>query len=505
MNKKNENLDKIIRIDHCNPIHKKIVVVNWMMSNVCNFSCSYCNHILHDGTNKWPNFDKIIRFIDKVCEHYTQKNKTIYFDLTGGEITLFKDLPRIIDYLNSKNCWIGLISNGSQRLKYWKSIVEKIDHICLSYHPESIMEQHFIDTVDFLHNEVPTHVNIMMEPNSFEKCRLVGNHIRKLKNISISYQPLVNELGHNNTLFDYSADQLNTLIHYEKTMQAEWCRRLKTYRGKMKELHMDNSENEITTPEILSTAKNNYTGWYCWAGVEQLVIDSFGEIYRAWCKQGRIGNINDEVLSFQDEPIICKSNYCHCQLDLAITKSRNSHYEISSSNESKNLKKLNLPFNQIGWTLRSDHENGGTSTAKITNLKEAELRFALIVKASNTNQFYALISFPWIYNKYSIKGIMLKMDLERGKIITIQVPLKTNPDSDLYQTQIIGEGYSNYYIYFTELKQQGYGEHIEWNQKDMSEVQFINEFTKNDLNITFKELALLYESDYANANCIPSS
>jgi hypothetical protein len=260
----------------------------------------------------------------------------------------------------------------------------------------------------------------------------------------------------------------------------------------MNEIYLDNSKNEITTPELLSTERNNYKDWHCWAGVEQLVIDSFGEIYNAWCKESRIGNIKDEVLQFPRDPVICKSSYCHCQLDLSMTKQRMWDNKNCESNEENRLEQLNLPLNGIDWTLSSDTDSSGNSVAQIGDLKELELKIKLIVKASTASHIYALVSLPWVYNDHAFKGIMLKMDLERGKIITIQIPLKTNEDSDFYHTQIIGEGNTTYYIYFKDLMQQGYGKPAKWDQKEIIELQFLNEFTKNDINVTFKKFALLY-------------
>lgn len=66
------------------------VVIEWLMSSVCNYSCSYCPTHLHDGRVRWPRYGAIVDFSERVCRHYAPAPTT--FLLSGGEITLF---PRL--------------------------------------------------------------------------------------------------------------------------------------------------------------------------------------------------------------------------------------------------------------------------------------------------------------------------------------------------------------------------------------------------------------------------
>ncbi len=481
-------MDKnLIRLEHSGSFHNKIFMVNWNMTNICNFSCPYCN--IHDGSRKWPDYKTVISFIDKICAYYMREKKTIYFQLTGGEITLNRDLFKIADYLHQKGCWVGLISNGSQSKEYWEKLKDGLDFIYLSFHPQFMKKEHFINVVELLHNEVTTHVNIMMESNSFEICKDVGREIsERINNISMSYQPLVKALGSDYTLFDYTREQLDEIMRLEKQKHIACSRKMKTIRGTMKEIYNDGFENEINQPELLAAGKNNWIGWNCWAGLESIGIKQ-EIIYRSvCCRQDEIGNIRDENISFPCGPVVCRTNNC---TDFTTTKRINLKNIYYFENEE--MRKFKLNFLELDWTAASDSVEGGKSIAKITEVSGKGLKGKLIVRLSQLGYYYSIISFPWNFQiDFIVKGLLIKMNLTKAKILTIQCPIYSVNDYDHYQTQIIGEGEQEYVIDFNNLRQQGFGVRTEWNATGIKEIQFINEYYKNEIDIEIKEIYLLY-------------
>ena len=56
-------------IDRISPV-SNTVVVDWSMGSRCNYSCSYCPPVLHDGKSDWATLDQIQGFFDKLEEHY---------------------------------------------------------------------------------------------------------------------------------------------------------------------------------------------------------------------------------------------------------------------------------------------------------------------------------------------------------------------------------------------------------------------------------------------------
>jgi MoaA/NifB/PqqE/SkfB family radical SAM enzyme len=191
---------KYIKLTHSNLEHENWFVVNWCLGNTCNYECSYCPSALHDGSKRWPDPQVIKKFISKVKNHYFHKN--IYFEFTGGEVTMYKHFIDICKFCRDMDVKVGLISNGSRTIRYWEENKQYFDHVCLSFHPEHADDTHFIDVVKCLNNDVRTHVNIMMSPEKFDHCYAVANKVKNLGNISMALQPLIHNFG--DTLFDYN-------------------------------------------------------------------------------------------------------------------------------------------------------------------------------------------------------------------------------------------------------------------------------------------------------------
>jgi hypothetical protein len=75
------------------------------------------------------------------------------------------------------------------------------------------------------------------------------------------------------------------------------------------------------TNDIIKNNKNNFKDWTCRAGIESLMINNDGEVFRATCRVGgSLGNIYTGTFSIPTEEIICTRNWCTCAADVNITK-----------------------------------------------------------------------------------------------------------------------------------------------------------------------------------------
>ena len=86
--------DKLI---HFAPSSKEYTVVNWCIGNTCNYTCTYCPDYLHDGSIKWFDYDEAETFCSRVINHYD--NKKLYFEFTGGEVTMWRHFPKLAEFL----------------------------------------------------------------------------------------------------------------------------------------------------------------------------------------------------------------------------------------------------------------------------------------------------------------------------------------------------------------------------------------------------------------------
>ena len=310
---------KYIKLEHSNLNHADWFVVNWCLGNTCNYECSYCPSALHDGSKGWPDPNVIKNFILKVKSIHP--NKKFYFEFTGGEVTVYKHFIEICKFCADNDVKVGLITNGSRTLRYWEENKEFFDHICISFHPEFADENHFIDVVKLIHGDVRTHVNIMMSPQKFDFCYAVANKIKDLGNLSMALQPLIHDFG--DQLFDYNDFQKKVFDkqHELITKHIKFTKSYDYYRGAMRMVNTDGESRVSSAHRFISDKTNDWSGWYCYAGVEQLIVDMDGSIYRGWCKEGgMIGHISDENLELPLAPILCSKTMCHCNFDIMSTK-----------------------------------------------------------------------------------------------------------------------------------------------------------------------------------------
>lgn len=313
--------ENYIKLEHTKLDHLDWFVVNWCLGNTCNFECSYCPEGLHDGSKSWPDLGAIKNFINNVVEQVSPRK--VYFEFTGGEVTLYKHFTEVCQHVTSLGAKVGLISNSSRTIKWWESHKQYFDHVCLSFHPEFGDPEHFLKVVELLHNDIRTHVNIMMSPEKFDYCLTVANRSVELGNISFAMQPLIHDFG--SILYDYTPEQKEIIDRqwhlYGKNIKFD--KSFDYYRGAMIKVY-PSGRRVASAPHVLINDKNNnWEGWKCYSGVEQLIVDMDGFFYRGWCKVGGwLGRIDDPDLKIPTDPIICDKTMCHCNFDIMSTKEK---------------------------------------------------------------------------------------------------------------------------------------------------------------------------------------
>jgi MoaA/NifB/PqqE/SkfB family radical SAM enzyme len=312
---------KYIRLEHSKEEHNDWFVVNWCLGNTCNYECSYCPSALHNGSLKWPEPNVIKNFIARIKDHYFHKN--IYFEFTGGEVTLYRHFIEICQYCTDLGIKVGFISNGSRTIRWWEENKQFFDHVCLSYHPEHADDKHFIEVVKTINNDVRTHVNIMMSPEKFDHCFEVADKIKDLGNISMALQPLIVDFG--DQLYEYN-DFQKKIFDKQHELISKHIKFTKTfdyYRGAMRVVYPDGTSQVSSAHRFIGLKGNDWSGWNCYAGVEQLIVDMDGSIHRGWCKEGgAIGKIDDAEINLPSEPVVCTKNMCHCNFDIMCTKEK---------------------------------------------------------------------------------------------------------------------------------------------------------------------------------------
>jgi MoaA/NifB/PqqE/SkfB family radical SAM enzyme len=312
------------RLEHGKKSYEDYFVVNWCFFTICNFACSYCPTSLHDGKQRGLPIDTVKTFCRNVIEQ--KAGKKVFFEFTGGEVTFYKSFPELFTYLKDLGADTGLISNGSRDLEFWKKHKHLIDHICLSFHPEQGDPDHFFEVVKLLNDTVTVHVNIMMLPAKFDMLHDLAKRIAsEIEGISVSMQALFEQMS--GAIFTYTPDQKAVL----DAQTLPWGQSLKyfqhpdkvrkVYRGEMKTVNAAGEATVVVPPELIARGENNWMGWDCHIGLENIVINPNGDVMRGWCGVGGVfGNVQQSDFKLPTKPIRCSSSTCHCGLDIMATK-----------------------------------------------------------------------------------------------------------------------------------------------------------------------------------------
>lgn len=304
------------KLDHKNDYHKNLLSISWFLGNTCNFSCSYCPENLHDGSIKWPQKIDIIKFIEQIKDKNSEK--IVHVSFIGGEVTLWKDLIDLCNVLTQRNVLVSFHSNGSRTVEWWKRIKSYVHSINFSYHYGNINICHLINVINTL-NDIKLHLNVMMLVDLFDECLLDANRIHKeCDEINITLQPLTFDMK--DKLYPYTEEQLsviaNTLYKPKKEIQNI------SHRGLMKKIYLNNEFEIVSASQLVTKKENSWTGWNCYAGLENLMIDSLGDIYRGYCKEGgKIGSIFEEYSNLEI-PIKCGKDSCNCLFDILCKKEK---------------------------------------------------------------------------------------------------------------------------------------------------------------------------------------
>lgn len=139
----------------------------------------------------------------------------------------------------------------------------------------------------------------------------------------MALQPLIYDFG--TEMYEYTAPQKNILDkqHVLIVKHIKHTKKFDYYRGAMKMINEDGTQGEaVGAHRFLSGKANDWSGWKCYMGVEQIIVDMNRDIFKGWCRVGgKIGNIFEDF-EVPKTPVICNKTMCHCNFDIMCTKER---------------------------------------------------------------------------------------------------------------------------------------------------------------------------------------
>lgn len=297
--------------------------IEWKLHNVCNNDCSFCGVMHKDGSQRWFDLETYKKYVDKLvklCE-----GQPFWFQLTGGEPTLFPEIDKLIAYMHQKNAYISLISNGARTIKWWEELKEtkSLNTLFLTFHSEQTFDyKHIADIANLFHNE-PVKVVCLI------------THTKDSLNIGFeAFDYLTANTGAFILMKAMVVRQYNIYSYYtpEQLHRLKRAVTIGKLPGKKTTLvpaaydinhtlrisYSDGSSNTIDPQLLMKNNENRFEGWQCDIGHDTMRIDC-DIVYRGVCGLGGSRHLDDD-LSFMTDSIVCTSSTCNCGTDMIATK-----------------------------------------------------------------------------------------------------------------------------------------------------------------------------------------
>lgn len=283
-----------------------LLYVDWWLMNHCSYSCSYCADIIKNGSIDLPNIKDCLDVVPKIADLARTQGKSTDWNLTGGEVTEWPFLTDLTDSIRAHGGRVKIRTNANLAIDAWREIMAHVDSVLMEFHAEHTLTSHFLLCIQAA-RDLGVHVSVMasMLPERWDECEAMIAKINKL-------WPEVWVMRR--MLFQDPAINLHPMEYRE--------RQLALFRSQYKNLALGQEPNiEMTNYQTLVLEeRNQFLDHKCWIGVEQMIIDAWGRIYRGHCRVGGpIGRLGGEFKPPQD-PTHCHSINCGNAFDIMATK-----------------------------------------------------------------------------------------------------------------------------------------------------------------------------------------
>lgn len=185
----NNQESSIIRIEPA----ESMVSLTWMLGARCNYDCMYCAPVNHNNTSPHPKIEKLLLAWENFYSRVAPLNLPVKLSFTGGEVTANRSFLPLVEHIRDGNYHIGHIgvtTNGSASLNYYRKLVALVDAISFSTHSEFFNEAVFFDKILKINKlmirpKKSMHVCVMDEPWNADRTVLYQELLTK-HNISHS-------------------------------------------------------------------------------------------------------------------------------------------------------------------------------------------------------------------------------------------------------------------------------------------------------------------------------
>jgi organic radical activating enzyme len=295
-------------------------IVDWMLNDTCTYDCTYCPSGNKAGKEKWLTLELAKGFLDSL-ENQLSPGQSVEVLMTGGEPTIWPKFVDLCSYIKDKGWKVSVITNLVRSLDWWKTYWNLFSTVTYSYHSETTNDEEFVKKITWLDQNANNSqaVKVMMNPNEFDRCRQVFEKL-SITDMPIVASPVQQTFGLEQiNIPNYTEEQaswfsVNKYIPTSKDLESLFLRKQSVYD--------DGTVEDCNPNKIIVDKQNTFYGWDCDAGLENVFVDSAGNIYGATCKQGNLlGSIQQvDSIKWPTSPVVCKALICPCFTDIRISK-----------------------------------------------------------------------------------------------------------------------------------------------------------------------------------------
>lgn len=291
--------------------HHTSVHVEWNIGKRCNLDCAYCPAEIHDNFS--PHTD--LNIMTNTIYELEKIGKSIRISLTGGEPTVHPKIDNILECAKERLQWISVTTNGLRNPEWY--IDQLVNQWVFSLHfdnehskraAENIVK--YSQLLDIKKKNTLFQVNLMCHHEYMDDVREAAILLEKY-NIPYVCRRIRWTSADNRDRFDdlrYNEKDLEWILNKTATVKAN-C--------------VIDDKDFLHANDIIKHKLNQFKGWQCNAGIESLMINWDGEVYRATCRVGgSLGNIYNKTFKFPISYITCTRQWCTCVADIPLTKEK---------------------------------------------------------------------------------------------------------------------------------------------------------------------------------------
>lgn len=312
------------------------LAVNWTITHMCNYKCSYCFGQAPLDHSKFTS----LPYLKKAVDHIAELNRdTVRFTFSGGEPTTHPDLGQLIEHIHltfaKRLQSVLVISNGSRNPKLYDRLAEneEIDRVCfvISLHPEFMELDHITSLIERLSHKTPLSLHLMFHPlkKDFvrtvhqELCQLRLVHPFDLSVVLLRRRPGFDRIDERYTPQDFEWHK-EASNEFGRAAGAGPRMRGLPQRGYSGGLFWNYTDpaciykkmDGMDRNTMLADGNFNFKGMYCIPGSSLLCIDPDGSAFGARCGYApRVYNIFQENPYKHKDfilPVACAAANCGC-------------------------------------------------------------------------------------------------------------------------------------------------------------------------------------------------